>query len=282
MEMRTVSVVIPCYNAGRYIEETVQSVLEQTYKHIEIIIVDDGSADELTIGLLENSQWERTRILRQNNKGPAAARNAGIRAAEGEYILPLDADDRIESSFVEKAISVIQSNSDVGIVYSQTMLFGRQCGPRDLPCYDIREMAINNIIPCTALFYKRDWAKVGGYSEALISGLEDYDFWLKLLSIGIGVFQIDEYLFHYRVMESSRSSQFAVDNEIVIATYAEIFRNNKDFFAEHANILYRHRFGLYSEIESLRKPYVKVAKLLNKMPWLLALAKSIFSKMSRI
>lgn len=280
--MRTVSVVIPCFNSGAYIAEAVQSVLEQTYKHIEIIIVDDGSDDELTIGLLKNSQWERTCILRQENMGPAAARNAGIRAANGEFILPLDADDRIESSFVEKAVSVIESKSDVGIVYSQTMLFGRQSGPRDMPCYDIREMVINNVIPCTALFYKNDWSKVGGYSETLRSGLEDYDFWLKLLSIGTGVFQIDEYLFYYRVMESSRSSQFAIDNEIVITTYAEIFRNNKDFFAEHADILYRHRFGLYSEIESLRKPYVKIAKFLNKMPWLLALAKSIFSKMSRI
>lgn len=281
-KMSTVSVIIPCYNSGALIDGAIQSALAQTHHDLEIVVIDDGSSDNLTVNLLNNNHWERTRILRQENMGPAAARNEGIRAANGEFILPLDADDRIDPSYVEKTLAVMHSQPGVGIVYTKALLFGLQQGPWDYLTYSLQAMVINNVISNTALYRKSDWEQVGGYTESMRHGVEDYDFWIKLLSIGIEVHQIDEYLLHYCVQNSSRNVRFSSDQEVVIATYAEIFRNNKDFFAKHADIIYRHRFSLYSEIESLRKPYVKIAKILNKMPWLLALAKSIFSKMSRI
>jgi glycosyltransferase involved in cell wall biosynthesis len=277
----TVSVIIPCYNGGAFVNEAIQSALNQTHKDLEVIVIDDGSTDKLTVEVLNVGQWERTRIFRQENMGPAAARNAGIRAAKGEFILPLDADDRIDPSYVEKALAVMHAQPNVGIVYCKAMRFGEIEGPWLMPPFSLQGMAIGNVIFCTALFRKYDWEKVGGYSETIRYGLEDYDFWIKLISTGIEVCQIDEYLFHYRAQKSSRTSRFYNDNELVISTNADIFRNNIDFFVLHADAIYRHIYNLSSENRSLRKPIDMIAKLLDKTPTLRKLAKSLFRRMMK-
>ena len=92
--MMKVSVIIPCYNQGQYIEEAVKSVLAQTYQNFEIIIVNDGSTDEFTNKLLSDYDKQKTKVLHTDNQGLASARNNGIKVAKGKYILPLDADER--------------------------------------------------------------------------------------------------------------------------------------------------------------------------------------------
>jgi len=273
--MTKVTVVIPCYNGGAYIEEAVDSVLAQTYSDVEIIIVDDGSNDPHTQHKLSENRWERTRVLRQENQGPAAARNLGIRNATGEYILPLDADDRIAPSYIEKAVSAMSEES-AGIVYCKAIRFGAENGPWDLPTFSIEEMVIDNVIFCTALFRKEDWKKVGGYTESLRYGMEDYDFWLKLLAIGTAVYRIEEHLFYYRVQKYSRTVSFLNDKQAVVDTYAEIFRNNIGFFAKHADVMYLHRFGLYNEIHRLRKPLEKVQNYMRIFPNLHAFARKLY------
>src|SRR5690348_2571583 len=125
-----VSVVIPCFNAGEHLDEAVRSALAQTHADLEVVIMDDGSTDPATRRLLDGAAaWPRTRILRQANAGPSAARNAAIEAATGEFILPLDADDRIEPGYVEQAAAILQSRPEVGIVYCRAMKFGAESGP---------------------------------------------------------------------------------------------------------------------------------------------------------
>ncbi len=95
-----VSVIIPCYNQGAYVKESVDSVLAQTFQDFEILIVDDGSTDAETVGILKDNAWPKTRVIRTENQGLAAARNNGIQEARGVYILPLDADDRIGPDYL--------------------------------------------------------------------------------------------------------------------------------------------------------------------------------------
>lgn len=281
--MTTVSVIIPCYNSGEFINEAIQSVLDQTCKDLEIIVIDDGSNDSVTSNVLNSSRWERTRILRQENMGLPAARNTGIRAAVGEFILPLDADDRIDPSYVEKALAVMRTQPNIGIVYCKAMRFGEIEGPWLLPPFSLQAMVNGNVIFCTALFRKCDWEKVGGYRETMRHGLEDYDFWIRMLSKGIEVYQIDEYLFHYRSQKNSLLTKFWSNKEVAVSTYAEVFRNNIEFFVQHADIIYRQIFSLNDEIQhandeiqKLRKPIDMVAKLFSKTPTLRRWAKSIF------
>lgn len=107
-----VSVVIPCYNQARYLDECISSVLEQSFGSFEIIVVDDGSNNPEDISLLDHADYPRTTLLRQANQGPSAARNAGIRKARGKYILPLDADDKIAPRFLELCVGVMERNPE--------------------------------------------------------------------------------------------------------------------------------------------------------------------------
>src|SRR5262245_35333532 len=111
-----VSVVVPCFDLGRYLDEAIDSVLAQTFHDLEIVVVDDGSTDPFTCELLDRYDRPKTQLLRQSNRGPAAARNAGIRATTGHYVCCLDADDRLLPTYLEKAIQVLQQAPDVGFV----------------------------------------------------------------------------------------------------------------------------------------------------------------------
>lgn len=259
-----VSVVIPCYNAGDYLEEAVQSALAQTYRDVEVIIVDDGSTDERTKEILAAANWPRTTIIRQSNAGPSAARNRAVGASRGEFILPLDADDRIHPSYVEKAVAIMRAQPDVGIVYCKAHKFGVEEGAWHLPAYTLNELVIDNVIFCTSLYRRDDWDRVGGYNEGLRHGMEDYEFWIKLVHIGRNVFQIDEPLFFYRIQKSSRTTGFMADNTTVVSTYADIFRANRDFFAAHAEKLFEHRFRLYDELGRYRARYGKLDNFLER------------------
>lgn len=264
--MSRVSVVIPCYNAGAFLGEAVQSALAQTWDDLEVVVVDDGSTDPATIDLLQRADWPRTRIIRQANAGPSAARNAAIRAATGEFILPLDADDRIDPTYVEKALAVFAADSGVGVVYCKASRFGAAQGPWRLPEYALRELVIDNVIFVSGVFRKADWERVGGFAEHLRHGVEDYDFWVKLVAAGCRVRQLDEVLFHYRVQAESRTSGFSKDRAVVVATYADIFRNNIGFYAKHAEVLFEHRFALHDELARYRERYGWIDGIVDRSP----------------
>lgn len=263
-----VSIVIPCFNAGATLAETVASALAQTHPAVEVVIVDDGSSDPETLALLASAAWPRTRILHQENAGPAAARNHAIAASSGRYILPLDADDLIDPEYVKQAVAVLDAEPEVGIVYCRASRFGSENGNWDLPAYSLRELVIDNVIFVTSLFRRADWEQVGGFSQSLRHGVEDYDFWIKLVALGREVRQLDECLFHYRVGHVSRTTGFSSDRDAVVRTYAEIFRNNLAFFGRNAEFLFEHRFGLYDELARYRARYGAFEALLARRPWL--------------
>ena len=123
--MEKVSVIMPCYNDGAFIEESVASVRGQTYSNTELIIIDDGSDDAHTLKILEQFKRDGVTVLHTDHLRPAGARNAGIRAATGKYILPLDSDDTIEPAYIEQAVAVMEKDETVGVVYCHADLFGK-------------------------------------------------------------------------------------------------------------------------------------------------------------
>jgi len=133
MTMPTVSVIIPCFNQGHFLAESIGSVLASDHDDLEIIVVDDGSTDPTTITLLEQLAYPKTRLLRQENRGLAAARNYGITEAHGSYILPLDADDRIGPQYISQAVAALEADQHLGIIYCRAEKFGAEEGPWQLP-----------------------------------------------------------------------------------------------------------------------------------------------------
>lgn len=203
-EAPAVTVVIPCYNMGVFIGEAVDSVRAQTLAEVEIIIVDDGSDDADTIVRLDALAAEGVTVLRTPNRGVAAARNCGVQAARGRYILPLDGDDLIEPYYLAKAVGLLEQNPEIGIVSCDAQLFGAASGILRLPEFSRQRLLSENLLFASAVFRKSCWQSAGGYRPALKYGWEDWDFWIAMTKNGIKVARIPEALFKYRIRPDSR------------------------------------------------------------------------------
>lgn len=235
--MPKVSVIIPCYNQGIYLDEAVDSVLNQTCEDFEIIIVNDGSTDEFTNRLLTDYRKPRTRVLQTRNQGLATARNTGIAEARGEFILPLDADDTIGPDYLGNAVEILERQPSVGIVYCRGKLFGNKTGDITAPQFSRTGMLVSNLIFCSALFRKSDWERVGGYNPGMIHGCEDWDFWLSLLELGLSAERLPEVHFYYRVRETSMNQVMNKDKRLemfrlIVANHPRLYRGWHGLFAK--------------------------------------------------
>lgn len=239
--MSKVSIIIPCYNQGAYLEEAVDSVLAQTYQDFEIIIVDDGSTDADTVRMLENYQRSKTRVIHTRNQGLSAARNNGIREASGEYILPLDADDKIGPGYLREAVRILDAYPDIGIVYCEAAFFGVRSDHWHLPEFSSDHLLFQNIIFCSAFFRKRDWEKVGGYNVNMIYGWEDWDFWLSLVHLGAKVYRIPKIFFYYRLREASMSHSMDEKKQFFMRLHAIL--NHRNLYKWIAEIKIRTRIS---------------------------------------
>ncbi len=215
-------------------DDAVDSVLAQTYQNVEIIIVNDGSTDTETNRILQSYEREKTRVVVTENQGLAAARNNGIQEASGGYILPLDADDQIEPTYLEQAVQLLDAQTDLGIVYCRARLFGAVETEWLLPQYSLKEMLLDNVIFCSALFRKSDWEAVGGYDPGMIYGWEDYDFWLSLIELGRKVYQIPEILFSYRVVSDSMVR--SKERWQKVAMFKRIFERHEKLFSDNIEV----------------------------------------------
>lgn len=196
-----VSIIIPCYNHGAFIVEAIDSVKKNNSdKNYEIIIVNDGSTDKATIETLRLLEAKGYQVVNQENQGLSAARNAGIRKASGKYILPLDADNMINPDYYRKAISLMENNADISIVYSDAILFGERDEVRKAGAFNPEQLMAGNFIDACAVFRKEVWIKNQGYDTHLPFGFyEDWEFWLNALSNGFQFSYIAAPLFYYRV-----------------------------------------------------------------------------------
>ena len=292
--MERVSVIMPCYNDGQYIEEALYSLRAQTYLNWELIVIDDGSDEPETLRVLEQlEEMPYVRLLHTNHVRPAGARNAGIRAARGTYILPLDADDTIEPTYMEKAVRILNENPSVGVVYCRADLFGEQSGPWYLPDYSLRAMLQDNIVFVTSMFRREDWERVGGFNTNMHAGMEDYDFWLSILELDREVVQIPEVLFHYRIKPKSRTTGFQDSVEQIKETYHTLYRNHTALYEKHRELydlsmrdtmidLIQHRRALDEEVVRLRAE-VQRNEILNSVPiWKRVVNKYVFHNKRRI
>ncbi|MBI4688801.1 MAG: glycosyltransferase family 2 protein [Nitrospirae bacterium] len=203
-----ISVIIPCYNHGEFLNEAIQSVLKSDFEEYEIIIVNDGSTDALTLEVFEELEREfennqRVKIIHQDNLGLSAARNNGIKAAGGRYILPLDADNRIRPHYMSSAIKILDNNPELGVVYSYANFFGEKEGIWEFPEFDPQRLLLGNFVEACSVFRKRVWEECGGYDPRMRIGYEDWELWISAVEKGWKFHLIKEVLFDYRVRSNS-------------------------------------------------------------------------------
>ncbi len=177
-----VTIVIPLYNQGDFLEKAVQSVVNQSYPKWEVVIVNDGSTDNShSIALSLQKQYEQypVKVLTQSNKGKGYTRNRGIKNGNGEYICVLDADDMLASTFLETSVAILQKDLNIGWVCPQTL----QLGPRHNNIYwtwpyDFIHSLLVCPAPVSAIYRKSLWEDLGGYCETM-TDREDWDFWIS-------------------------------------------------------------------------------------------------------
>lgn len=234
--MPKISVIIPCFNQAEFLEDSINSVLNQTMQDFEIIVVDDGSTDTKSIKILDKLNKPKTTIIRQQNLGLVGARNTGIKKAKGKYILPLDCDDKIAPTFLEKCSTYMDLHNECGICGGLTEFFGTQTGIWDLAKYSYPEILAENRLVCTNMFRKSDWKTIGGYNPNMKYGCEDWDFWLSVIELGRTVFQFDEVLFYYRKHGDTMVSNLSKNYDFYLEMQNQIVCNHKQTYDKHPKI----------------------------------------------
>jgi len=215
MENNLVSVIIPIFNGESYIKEAVDSVLSQTYKNIEVIIVDDGSTDrtgEIVKDIIQHDR--RIRYIYQENKGQSAARNTAIDNAKGKYIAFLDADDVFLPTKIEKQVSYMELHPDCDLCYCKIYHFYNNF-PEKLFYFSLEHpsgylfenlLRKNFINPLSVVVKKEVLDKFGAF-EPTFRRLDEQYLWLKLSFHKVKFCYLDESLAKYRVFKGSLSNE---------------------------------------------------------------------------
>jgi glycosyltransferase involved in cell wall biosynthesis len=192
-----VSVVIPCYNYGRYVEEAIDSVLAQTWQDFEIIVVDDGSNDPEAIRILKQLRKQKVKIIHQPSRKLPATRNRGIKVAKGKYICCFDADDKIAPTYLEKCVYRLETEV-LDICGSWQQNFENDNSILQPEQFSLKTLLESNCMINAALFRRSLWRKIGGYDKRVTCGYEDWEFWIRMAAAGARATVIPEPLFFCR------------------------------------------------------------------------------------
>jgi glycosyltransferase involved in cell wall biosynthesis len=290
------SVVIPYYNMGEYVEETVISVLESTYSNKEIIVVDDGSNKRASIDKLEEIQGKYgVTVIRQSNKGLPEARNAGARAAKGKYLAFLDPDDKVHPEYYTRAINILESKANVFFVGCWAQYFGNS--KNKWPAFQPEPpyLLYHNMVCSSALVYKKSgFEKYGWNDPRLEYGFEDWESVVSMVKNGMHGIVIPEPWFYYRVRKGSMVRKF--NQGRILFSYRYIAEKHSDIYSDYASELVNllntngpgysidnpsldyHHFGILPKKLRVLKKLVRKAKKIPVLRKLILKTYSIIKK----
>lgn len=259
-----VSVVVPCYDGGRFLDALMRSLARQTFRDFEIVIVDDGSRDPETLRKLEALRDE-ARVIRQPNAGPSAARNTGILAAQAAILFMLDCDDTIEPDFLAETVPLLQASpGDVGMVFSDVRLAGAESGV-STRYFNRFDLLFTNTLSSGLVMRRKAWRAAGGYDEAMRDGYEDWDFSLRLARAGFRGVRVAKPLYVYQIATAAAPSRSTIIDERRL--YGALWRYIREHHPESYRVAAMTRLWRESRDGSGRVPLWKgiAAYLLAKV-----------------
>lgn len=229
--MPVVSVIIPSYNLGAYIAQTLQSVKDQTFQDWECLVVENGSADDsLAVSEAFAAEDPRFRVLAlKENQGVANARNLGLSQASGKYVLFLDADDLITPRYMASAVAALEEDPALTLVYGKAERFGAQ-NQWDLPPFSMDTMLASNCLYISCFFRKEQAPQ---FDPSFQTGYEDWDFWLSLLE-GVDhprVLCLPALCFRYRTRRKSRNS--GVTDDALKSIRRALWEKHKSLYSKY-------------------------------------------------
>jgi glycosyltransferase involved in cell wall biosynthesis len=248
MDKGLVSIIIPCYNSANYISETIKSVLAQTYKNFELIIIDDGSTDR-SAEIITFFHDERIIYNYQKNSGAPAAKNNAIKKAKGNYISFLDSDDLWEREKIEKQLSIIDRFDAVFCDYKIIDENGVLTGQQTMPMIYEPEQAKNQILEgniilgssSSVIAHRKVIEHVGFFSENLTMG-EDWDYWFRMIWSDYQLGFIDEKLVRIRMREGSMQTASRISRGNSLELLLKGFLKNKKLLNRQKATVYHTLF----------------------------------------
>jgi hypothetical protein len=238
MALPTATIVIPCFNHGRFVREAVDSCLTQIDADVRVVVVNDGSDDGTTAAQCDAVAGERVRVIHQPNAGLPAARNRGAREADGEFIAFLDADDWIEPEFVTKLAKAIHEADDPSVshAYCQEQLVELGQGIWRVPEWDAELMLITNLHPVTALIRRDYFEQLGGFDQTMTRGYEDWELWIRCVARGWRGVRVPEPLFIWRRHAQVTMVMEAVQRHDELV--GSIIERHRELYEQHFEALY--------------------------------------------
>lgn len=195
-----VTIALPCYKQAEYLPEAIESALAQTYKDIEIIVVNDGSPDNTSEVA---KRYRKVKLIEQVNKGLASARNTAIMNMRGQWFMPLDADDKLHPQCIEELIRVAKA-SKADIIAPSMQTFGTSNETTILMASPaLEDFRVGNRIGYFSMIKRSALQEVGGYSPRMVEGYEDLHLWINLLTRGKRIETVPQPLVFYRTKEQS-------------------------------------------------------------------------------
>jgi len=227
-----VSVIILCHNYAKHLMAAVSSVVAQGFKDYEIIILDDGSTDN-SFEVAQRIAKEckaliSVRVFRLNDVGPSAARRFGFDQARGRFLLPLDADDKLAPTFLEKTVPILEANPSLGFVYTDTQYFGDSNQRQNQPEYNFAQLCQSNFIGYCSLIRQEAFQAIDGYDRKNWGYYEDWDLWIRLGEGGWAGHHVAEPLFLYHHHFASSLSFYALRLDSLYKAY--VVNQHRQFY----------------------------------------------------
>ena len=293
MHTPLISIIIPCYNNKNVIFDAINSALNQSYNNVEVIVVDDGSTDHSYEFILDNAKdFRNLQVVRQENQGPAAARNTGFNLSSGAYLVFLDADDILHRDYIESCHRAYENDPGLNIVYCDAELFENKTGPWKLKPFSENTILLYNSIPVFAMLRSSVFLQIGKYDTGLRCA-EDWELWMRLLQQFEGVYKIPKVLYYYRkrneqnsITDYDKIYNFRHDALLYIYNkHQQLYRNSSlDMTILLSAVVYKERYynewyrKLYYRLFKRKKYdeiYSKNQSAINKTDHGLALARAL-------
>ena len=241
-----ISVVVPCFNSGKTLKRTIDSIKNQTWTNKEIILVNDGSNDKETIEMLNFYRNDSlVKLINQKNKGLSAARNKGVIKANGDYLYFLDSDDWIDENTLEELYLNLLGEKKYAYAFTDCFLEGEAQGQRK-KIFNLFEQMFINQIPYSIFIPRKVFIKNGFYDENMQLGYEDWELNVRLASKNFFGKRVPKPLFHYFVSTSGMLISKSIKNHIRIWRY--IKNKNEKFykFPKIINVFFEWSFREYN------------------------------------
>jgi glycosyltransferase involved in cell wall biosynthesis len=292
LENSTLSIVIPYYNMGDYVMDTIRSLKQITIDDFEIIIVNDGSTDAKSLEVLDKLKEDKSiTIYNKPNQGLSLARNFGAKKSTGAYLAFLDADDTVSPEYYERALEVLKQYNNISFIGCWAQYFGESTDTWPTFNPEPPYLLVHNMINSSALVYKKeDFLSFGQNDPDLVYGMEDYDSVISMVKNGARGLSFPELWWQYRIRKNSMAQSFTKNKELYL--YRKISEKHKDFFGKYgskiANILNHNGSGIHFNnptwplnISRGSKVFSgRLAQIIKRNPTMRFLAKKIYNKLN--